>query len=119
MGIRELTIYINRKDPARKLRRENTVAEEKLWGCVRNRQLGGFKFRRQFPLGPFFVDFCCLEKRLVIEVDGQQHADITDQDNNRTRFLSEKGFRVLRFWNAEVLTNLDRVCEQILKDLEG
>jgi very-short-patch-repair endonuclease len=80
--------------------------------------LCGFKFRRQFPLGPFFADFCCFDERLIVEVDGSQHADRTDEDENRTHYIAEQGFRVLRFWNNDVLSNTAAVCEQILKEIK-
>jgi very-short-patch-repair endonuclease len=114
---RILTDYGDRKIPARELRRAQTDAEEKLWSRLRNRRLGGFKFRRQFPIATFTADFCCVENRLVVEVDGIQHQDTTDMDENRTHCLKERGFRVIRFWNAEVLENMDSVCEHILQEL--
>jgi adenine-specific DNA-methyltransferase len=70
-------------------------------------------------LGPFFVDFCCFEERLVIEADGGQHAEMKDRDDNRTHYLAEQGFRVLRFWNNDILKNTDAVCEQILNELSA
>jgi very-short-patch-repair endonuclease len=111
------TNYHERKGSARGFRREQTEAEQRLWGRLRDRRLGGFKFRRQFPLGPFFADFCCLEERLVIEVDGGQHAAGIDQDRNRTYCLNDLGFKVIRFWNNEVLAQTDLVCEQILNEI--
>ena len=117
MKNRVLTNYGKRKDPARGLRHTQTDAEIKLWSRLRDRRLGGFKFRRQFPLGPFFTDFCCMDKRLVVEVDGSQHSDMKDEDANRTQYLGQQGFRVQRFWNNDVLANTDAVCEQILEEL--
>ncbi len=103
---------------ARALRRQLTDAEQKLWSILRLRKLGGLKFRRQFPIGPYIADFVCLERRLVIEVDGGQHAVTAKQeDAARTAWLQTQGFRVLRFWNNDVLGNpegvRDAVCEAI------
>ena len=97
-----------------------TDAERVLWGALRSRQLAGCKFRRQQPLGRFVVDFVCLEKRLVIEVDGGQHAeqDQAAHDAQRTAWLEANDFRVLRFWDHEVLQQLAGVKETILSELE-
>lgn len=100
-------------DRARRLRRFGTDAERKLWSVLRGRQLDGSKFRRQQRLGPYFADFACLEVGLVIEADGSQHADQVAYDEERTRFLNGQGYRVLRFWNHEVLTNLEGVTDVI------
>jgi very-short-patch-repair endonuclease len=104
---------------ARMLRCNATPAEKKLWNCVRAGQLGGFQFRRQFPIGEFIVDFCCLACRLVIELDGGQHADpaAVAEDRERTRLIATRGYRVIRFWNQDILTNLDGVLEQIFAEL--
>jgi very-short-patch-repair endonuclease len=85
----------------RTLRRNMTDAERRLWQGLRGRQMGGRKFRRQFPLGPYIVDFVCLEARLIIEVDGGQHLD-SPKDKLRDAWLVAEGYRVLRFWNHEV-----------------
>jgi very-short-patch-repair endonuclease len=101
---------------ARRLRHDRaTEAEKALWARLRNRQLDGTKFRRRHRLGPYIVDFVCLEKRLVIELDGGQHGmpDQTAHDERRTRFLHDQGFEVLRFWNNDVLGNIDGVWETI------
>jgi very-short-patch-repair endonuclease len=94
-------------------------AEKKLWNSLRGKQLEGFHFRRQFPIGAFSVDFCCRDRRLVIELDGSQHANPTGiaEDNERTALISMRGYRVMRFWNEEVLTNLEGVVEAILIEL--
>jgi very-short-patch-repair endonuclease len=113
-----LTNYPARKEIARTLRRTPTDAENKLWSRLRNRRLGGFKFRRQFPLAGFVADFCCFERKVVIEVDGSQHIDQTDRDDNRSVSMAELGFRTLRFWNHDVLQNMDVVCQQILDVLK-
>jgi very-short-patch-repair endonuclease len=90
-----------------------TDAERKLWSVLRNSQLAGAKFRRQQPIGPFIADFVCQEQRLIIEADGGQHAAV-GADERRTVFLESKGYRVLRFWNNEVLNNLEGVAQVII-----
>ncbi len=100
---------------ARELRSRTTDAEKRHWRHLRNRQLGGHKFRRQRPLGPYVVDFMCLEARLVVEVDGGQHSP--DADRERDLYLEKQGFRVLRFWNNEVLENTDGVLARIAEFL--
>jgi very-short-patch-repair endonuclease len=104
---------------ARRLRREMTDAERLLWGQLRQRQIAGLKFRRQHPLGGFIVDFVCIEAGLVIEVDGGQHGERQCEDEARTAWLNSQGYRVLRFWNNEVLQNLDGVREAIWTELQG
>src|SRR3982074_1775860 len=94
-------------DRARHLRQEMTEAERKLWRSLRDRTLVGVKFRRQVPIGNFIADFCCLDCRLIVELDGGQHAEQEDADALRSRFLAEKGFRVLRFWNDQVLNGAE------------
>ena len=85
---------------SRALRRDSTGAEKQLWSILQNRKLGGWKFRRQVVLESFVVDFCCIEARLIVELDGEQHADARKRyDDARTRELEARGFRVLRFWN--------------------
>ena len=100
---------------ARKLRHTMTDAERKLWSRLRAHQLGAH-FRRQAPLGPYVLDFVCFASRLVIEVDGGQHAD-SESDQVRDAWLQGQGFRVLRFWNNEVLQNIDGVLETIMVEL--
>lgn len=92
---------------AAKLRRDRTDAEDRFWQAVRNRQLDGFKFRFQHSLWPYVADFACLEAMLIVELDGGQHGEV--RDARRTAFLEAKGFRVLRFWNHDVLENLEGV----------
>ncbi len=99
------------------LRKNLTYAESILWQQLRNRNFLGFKFRRQFIIPPYIVDFVCLEKRLVIELDGSQHMDNVEYDNQRTLFLNENDFKVVRFWNNDVLKNLDSVLGAILREL--
>jgi very-short-patch-repair endonuclease len=103
---------------ARMLRRNATAAEKKLWYRIRAGQLGG-QFRRQFPIGDFIVDFCCRERRLVIELDGSQHGEAAGiaADEERTSLISARGYRVIRFWNDDILKNLDSVLEQIFAEL--
>src|SRR5215469_4007540 len=101
---------------ARRLRRDATDAERRLWYRLRSRQIDGAKFVRQEPIGPYVVDFVCRELRLIIEVDGGQHA--TDKrDAVRDRWLAEQGYRVMRFWNNEVLANTSGVLEEIVAAL--
>ena len=105
---------------AKQLRKNSTDAERFLWRELRSRQLGGCKFRRQQSLGRFIVDFVCLERRLVIELDGGQHAEPVQAgyDANRAQWLTQQGFQVLRFWDHEVLTQVDGVKETIAKALQ-
>ena len=102
---------------ARALRSRMTDAERKLWFALRDRRFAGFKFRRQVPIGRFIVDFVCFEARLVIEVDGGQHADSL-QDQRRDRWFAANKFRVLRFWNNEVLSNLEGVMTLLAETLK-
>ena len=99
------------------LRRNVTDAEQALWRELRARRLGGHKFRRQWTIGPYIADFCCLERGLIVEVDGGQHTP--KRDSRRTRFLAAEGFRLLRFWNNDVLGNLEGVLLVILEALRG
>jgi very-short-patch-repair endonuclease len=98
---------------ARQLRRTQTDAERVLWARLRSRQLHGVKFRRQQPLGPYVADFCSHEAQLVIELDGSQHAEQVAADEQRTNYIQSRGFRVLRFWNDQVLINPKGVLETI------
>ncbi len=102
---------------ARKLRKSMTDAEQKLWRGLRLRQMHDHKFRRQFPLGPYIVDFVCLDARLIVEVDGGQHADEKYGDVERDAWLTSQNFRVLRYWNNQVLKELDAVLEDIERAL--
>jgi very-short-patch-repair endonuclease len=96
----------------RRLRSRMTDAENRLWQRLRGRQISGFKFRRQHPFLDFVLDFVCLEMRLVVEVDGGQHQD-SQQDRVRDQRLHEAGFKVLRFWNNQVLQETDAVVDAI------
>jgi very-short-patch-repair endonuclease len=98
---------------AKNLRKTCTIAERLLWGHLRAKQVEGYKFRRQEPIGNYVVDFVCFEKRIIIEVDGSQHQIEKDKDSKRDKWFKEQGFRVLRFWNNEVLRNLEGVLELI------
>ena len=102
---------------ARALRRNPTDAEQRLWSRLRRRQLDGWRFRRQAPLGPYVVDFACPAARLVIEVDGDQHSWRAEQDAARTSWPEANGFQVLRFWNDEVLASTDGVLQTIRRAL--
>lgn len=99
---------------ARTLRRSMTDAEQRLWHHLRAGQLDGFKFRRQFPVPPYVLDFACVELLLAVEIDGGQHAERVEQDALRTRFLVQNGWRVLRYWNNDVLAEERGVLESIL-----
>lgn len=103
---------------ARQLRLNSTPAENRLWHVLRNRTLGGHKFVRQLPVGPYFADFACRELPLVIEVDGGQHAD-SPTDEVRTAYLNGQGYSVLRFWNNEILRNRDGVFLAICLVIAG
>ena len=100
---------------AKSLRKWPTNVEAILWNRLRARQIEGVKFRRQQPIENFIVDFISFEKRIVVELDGGQHAENRDKDIERDRFFAENGFEVLRFWNNDVLENLEGVLEVIRK----
>ena len=103
---------------ARELRREGTPAEDVLWEFLRARRLSGHKFRRQHPLGPFIVDFCCPSSYLIVELDGDIHEDQRDRDQSRSRHLEAFGYQVLRFNNLDVVNRIDYVLEEISNALE-
>jgi very-short-patch-repair endonuclease len=107
------------RDTARRLRVEQTEAEKKLWSRLCRHQMKGFQFRRQHSVGPFFADFVCVETKLIIEVDGSQHADQTVRDDSRSEFLRDAGYTVLRFWNYEVIGEIDEVLQRIANALEA
>jgi very-short-patch-repair endonuclease len=102
---------------ARTLRRNSTDAERLLWSRLRGRRLAGYKFKRQYPLAGYVVDFIALESKLIIEVDGGQHATRTEADLRRTENLERFGYRVVRFWNHDVLANIEGVLEAIHQEL--
>jgi very-short-patch-repair endonuclease len=103
---------------SRRLRAAQTDAESLLWGHLRNRRLSGHKFVRQDPVGPFICDFVCRERRLIVEADGGQHAE-SAADARRDRWLRARGYRVLRFWNNDILGNLEGVLTVIAAALES
>jgi very-short-patch-repair endonuclease len=105
------------RNDVRRLRQEQTPAEGLLWQNLRARRLVGAKFRRQHPIGDYIVDFCCLAHRLIVEVDGGQHAEELEKDAARTRRLEANGYKVIRFWNHDVLTNLNGVLTMIAEAL--
>ena len=109
----------NQTQRARTLRRQQTDAERALWARLSNKQLDGVKFRRQQPIGPYIVDFVSFERRIVIEVDGGHHDESSTRtrDEERTAWLEQNGYEVLRFWNNEVLGNLEGVLYHISRTL--
>jgi len=98
---------------SRELRSNPTEAERKLWRAISNRQLNGIRFNRQVPIGPFICDFVARSAKLIIELDGGQHAINADQDAKRTKFLEGCGYRLIRFWNNDVLENIEGVVTRI------
>jgi very-short-patch-repair endonuclease len=102
---------------ARALRRNPTDAERELWNYLRAGRLNGFKFRRQRPFGPYVLDFVCLEARVAIELDGSQHAEQISYDEHRDAFVRSYGFRILRFWNGDVMAKTEMVLETIYQAL--
>lgn len=98
---------------ARLLRKNSTIAERKLWHKLRSRNFFNLKFRRQEPVGDYIVDFICYEKKLIIELDGGQHNEFSEKDIPRTKALERDGFKVLRFWNNEVIKNIEGVLTVI------
>jgi very-short-patch-repair endonuclease len=99
------------------LRRAMTEAETRLWQQLRDRRLMGHKFRRQHSIGPFIADFACVASRLVIELDGSQHASAEAADARRTAFLAAQGWTVIRFWNGRVLADMDNLLREIIAHL--
>ena len=111
-GLRRLALAPDAIPHARRLRKNMTEAERVLWRAMRD-AMPDYHWRKQVPLGPYFVDFCSHSAKLVIEVDGGQHATAGAYDEARTRFIEGQGFSVLRFWNSDVLTNSDGVLQAI------
>jgi very-short-patch-repair endonuclease len=101
---------------ARKLRRNQTDAERRLWSRLRDRRLAGAKFRQQVPVAGYIADFLCEDAKLIVEVDGGQHTD--EKDSARTVMMEAGGYRLVRFWNNDILTNLDGVLQQIVEMLQ-
>jgi len=104
---------------ARRLRRELTGPEKFFWKQVRNRRFDGHKIRRQVPIGPFVADFACFDKRVIFEIDGQSHFETGNRDHERSEWLQQNGWRVVRFWNEEVLREWQAVEEAIWNALHG
>jgi very-short-patch-repair endonuclease len=104
------------KQRARPLRQSSTDAERRMWSALRDRRLSRYRFRRQHPIGDFIVDFACTEYRIVVEIDGGQHSE-NPLDRYRTAWLENQGWRVIRFWNNDVLSNTSGVVETILRSL--
>ncbi len=104
---------------SRRLRRDQTPWENKLWYYLRAKRFKKFRFRRQFVIGHYIVDFCCFGKKLIIELDGGQHNEQTNRlnDNERTEFLKSQGFKVIRFWNNNLDENIEGILEKILENL--
>ncbi|MCP1660763.1 endonuclease domain-containing protein [Neisseria perflava] len=105
--------------PAKNMRREMTEAERVLWFHLRANRLGGYKFRRQQPLGAYIADFVCTRPKLIIEADSGQHTEQTAYDNTRSKWFEAQGFTVLRFWNHEILQQTAAVLEQIFQTLQA
>jgi very-short-patch-repair endonuclease len=102
-----------KRDAARVLRRNSTDVEQTMWRLLRDRRFVGVKFRRQVPIGPYVADFASIQHRLIVELDGGQHADRIS-DARRDAFLVDQGWRVVRFWNNEVIENRNGVLERLL-----
>lgn len=102
---------------ARALRQRMTEAEKLMWGKLRDRRLDGIKFKRQQPLAGYIVDFVALDLKFIIEIDGGQHAGRLEGDRERTRRLEESGYHVMRFWNHDVLGNIEGVLEAVIQEL--
>ena len=107
-------------EKARQLRNNMTLQEKKLWYYLRNNQINNCRFRRQYPIGDYIVDFVCRSKNLVIEIDGGQHNETKniDYDNRRTEYIQSRGFNVIRFWNNEIDNNIESVYNKIVEYLE-
>jgi very-short-patch-repair endonuclease len=99
---------------ARMLRREQTPAEARLWSRLRDHQLNGIGFRRQHAIGPYIADFCAPKYKLIIELDGSQHLDQKEYDTQRTKFLEDQKYQILRYWNNDVMNNIENVTQDII-----
>ena len=102
---------------AGELRKEPTPAEAKLWGYLRAHRTEGVHFRRQHAIGPYITDFCAPSQKLIIELDGSQHLDQEEYDAERTAYLATRGYRVMRFWNSDVMNNIKDVMGRILEEI--
>ena len=105
----------NQIEKSRELRKNMTFQERKLWNIIKNRQFFNYRFRRQFPIGSYIVDFICREKKIIIEIDGGQHNEQIniEYDNKRTKYLKSEGYNVIRFWNNEIDNNIEGVYERL------
>jgi very-short-patch-repair endonuclease len=121
MGVVRLSdrrrVKLGTTNNARSLRGDMPLAEKKLWQALRGKQLEGLRFRRQHPIGPYIADFACIDELLVIELDGGQHQDQVAYDARRTAYVESLGWQVLRFWNNDVLNNLDGVLAKVVEVL--
>ena len=104
-------------EKARRLRRNQTDAEARLWKALRGRRMTGFKFRRQYPIPPYIADFACVEAGLIVEIDGGQHQDSMGRDAERSRYFVRIGYRTARYWDNDVLLRTNEVLEAILLEL--
>lgn len=111
--------FIRQHQLQRQLRSNMTDAEKAVWQMLRGRQMSGYRFRRQHPFGDYILDFVCLSAKLVIEIDGGQHAEQVAADNQRDQFLRDAGLQVLRFWNNQVLSEIEAVREAIWQSLQA
>ncbi|MGN8021721.1 endonuclease domain-containing protein [Phyllobacterium sp. 22229] len=112
---REIPLQIRKF--ARDMRKDATLPENMLWQAIRNKRLNGLKFKRQLPFDRYILDFVCFEARLIIEIDGSQHS-CSQLDKQRDAYFHQRGFKTVRFWNDEILTNLDGACAHILREAE-
>ena len=103
---------------AGELRKELTPAERKLWAYLRGNQLNGINFRRQHAIGSYIADFCSLKYKLIIELDGSQHLDQEEYDEERTKYLEEQGYKVIRFWNNQVMNDMESVIRAIIFSMD-
>ena len=118
-----MPVKTRKRDPetsrrARSLRHGGNMAEAVLWNELKGSKLGGYKFAHQMPVGPYFADFVCRSTKLIVELDGSQHAD-SEYDRKRDKYMRAEGYSVLRFWNTDTLKQMRSVCETILATLEG
>lgn len=105
----------NQIEKSRQLRKNMTLQERKLWNIIKDRQFFGYRFRRQFPIGQYIVDFICREKKIILEIDGGQHNEDINiyYDNKRTEYLMSEGYKVIRFWNNDIDNNIEGVYEKL------
>ena len=106
------------RNRTRSFRKNLTDAENRMWYFLRNRRLKGYKFVRELVIDPYIADFACRAQKIIIEIDGGQHAEAIEYDEKRTAFLEKNGYSVLRFWNNDIFINIDGVLTTILAQLE-